>query len=612
MAVEITWNKTDPKALKNSTPYMPYFKPFAPADNLTRDTNKNSNIGTVCELNQTILNKKQSYLPAKPNKEAFGLWSDNISDDAGYFTVDNTPTLRIIFDKPISTAGLTLEFEQGDYAIDITLEWYKEPTVDTLIMSKHFFPDDNLYFCDNLVENYKMLYIKFNKTLAPKRFLKLTNIFYGEIINFTDKELIDCKVLEETSLTSEEISINTLNFTVYNKDNDFNFIKNPKSFGLIEANQPITINKDDVNYGTFYLQKANSDGHKQLEISAVDLMGKLESIPYNGGYFENKTVEFILTDFLEQNDLGAYDTYFDIAPEIENYELTGYIGKTTGRGLLHALSFASWGILDCSRSDKIRITERKKLAVGFSVDDDTLLMDSFKPEYQPRCDGVVISGPTHNLLVKSEVIETIKLDVGVHTRYYNGLYKDIYVVGEGVTVMEVGTTYVTIKTTVEDTNITIGGVKYELIETVNLEIGIHTRYYSEPYHDIQVGGATVIKVGSNFVTIESKGLNYGIVISGIKYSVSTIKFTAGDDRGKNVKILENIEFLSESNGQHIVNNLYDIYNNLNYNCKFEMLKTDILVSDVVDVGGARGYLSKLELDLLRGNLSKGGFIGTSI
>lgn len=555
MSINIKWSKINLDALGISNPYMPYFKPFAPAGNLTRDTNKSLNIGTLCELNQTILNKKQSYLPAKPNKEDFGLWSDNISDDAGYFTVDNIPTLRIIFDKPISTAGLTLEFEQGDYAIDITLEWYKEPTVDTLMMSKQFFPNDSLYFCDNLIENYKMLYIKFNKTLAPKRFLKLTNIFYGEIINFTDKELIDCKVLEETSLTSEEISINTLNFTVYNKDNDFNFIKNPKSFALIEQNQPISVFKGGENYGTFYLKKVQSDGYKKMEFNTIDLMGKLENTPYNGGRFKNMSVKFILTDFLEQNDLGAYSAYFDIAPEIEKYELIGYIGKTTGRGLLHALCFASLGILDCSRSDKIKISPRQKLQAGFNIDDSVLLMDSFKPEYQPRCDGVVISGSTYSLFPDREMIETIKLDVGVHTRYYN-----------------------------------------------------------EPYLDIQVGGvgATVIKRGTNYVTIQSTVADTGIVISGIKYSVSTIKFTAGDEHGKNVKILENIEFLSESNGQHIVNNLYDIYNNFNYNCKFEMLKTDILVSDVVDVGGARGYLSKLEIDLLRGNISKGGFIGTSI
>lgn len=555
MSINIKWSKVNVDALRISTPYMPYFKPFAPADNLTRDTNKNSNIGTVCELNQTILNKKQSYLPTKPSKADFGLWSDNISDDAGYFTVDNTPTLRIIFDKPISTAGLTLEFEQGDYAIDITLEWYKEPTVDTLIMSKQFFPDDNLYFLDNLVENYKMLYIKFNKTLAPKRFLKLTTIFYGEIVNFTDKELIDCSILEEASLTSEEISINTLNFTAYNKDNDFDFIKNPKSFRLIEQNQPISVFKDGANYGTFYLKKVQSDGYKTMEFSTIDLIGKFENTPYNGGRFKNMSVKFILTDFLEQNDLWAYDIYFDISPEIENYELTGYIGKTTGRGLLHALSFASLGILDCSRSDKIKISPRQKLQAGFNIDDSVLLMDSFKPEYQPRCDGVVISGSTYSLFPDREMIESIKLEVGIHTRYYN-----------------------------------------------------------EPYFDIQVGGVgtTVLKRGTTFVTIYSTVADTGIVISGIKYTVSTIKFTAGDEHGKNVKILENISFLSETNGQALADNLYYIYNNLNYNADFEMLKNGALVADVIDVGGARGYLSKLEIDLLRGNLSKGGFIGTSI
>ena len=130
----------------------------------------------------------------------------------------NQPTLTITFNGKFSSVGILLTFNllSGDYATGLNIKWYED---GHLLSSKDFSPDSSRYFCNNYVQNYNMLAITFKKTSKPYRPVFLTRIDYGIYRDFLSDELVTTDCIQEINAISENISINTLSFTVRTKSN---------------------------------------------------------------------------------------------------------------------------------------------------------------------------------------------------------------------------------------------------------------------------------------------------------------------------------------------------------------------------------------------------------
>lgn len=176
----------------------------------------------TCEKNQFALDGSFELMPEKLNN--MGWWSNQMSDENGNFT---TPlTMEINFTKPHSSLGLTFVFSKAkDYCNHLNLKFYGAE--EQLLSDKDFNPNDFYYVCNNIVENYTKIVITFYSTNNPYRYLKLYQIIYGAIKIFEGDNLISANILEEVDLLSSEVSINTLDFTVYSEEDEFNII-NPK------------------------------------------------------------------------------------------------------------------------------------------------------------------------------------------------------------------------------------------------------------------------------------------------------------------------------------------------------------------------------------------------
>ena len=79
-------------------------------------------------------------------------------------------------------------------------------------------PDSAQFTCFNEVENYDKLVITFRSMNHPYRYLKLSAVDFGFVRDFGPDELRNINLYQAVSSESEQVEINTLDFTLSSKD----------------------------------------------------------------------------------------------------------------------------------------------------------------------------------------------------------------------------------------------------------------------------------------------------------------------------------------------------------------------------------------------------------
>lgn len=290
--------------------------------------------------------------PDEPTENDFGLWSTSMSDEEGDFA--NPVLLVIDFTVPHSSLGLTFTFHEstGNYCNDMNIKWYDSS--NNLLSDKNFNPDNTIYFADNEIEDYKKIVITFNSTNKPYRYLKLSQLDFGQIKLFDSRDLVSTKVLEEIDPISSELRINTLNFTLYSKDAEFSVLNPQGIFKRLQQKQPLKVYEylDGLRkyMGTYYLDEWENEDEYNINMTGIDLVGVIDGTDFDGGVYENETADTIVSEIMTSAD-AEYELDSSLAGKV----LSGIISVCTHREALQQVAFAIGGIADCSRSDKIRI-----------------------------------------------------------------------------------------------------------------------------------------------------------------------------------------------------------------------------------------------------------------
>ena len=275
--------------------------------------------------------------PDTPENENFALWSLSMSDDEGLF--DTPPQLELNFSNFETAVGLTMLFSTmtGDYCNNLNIKWYQN---NILLADEDFEPNDPVYFCKRKVERFNKILITFNSTYKPYRYLKVEDIQYGISRTFSGSDLRSATLLEDLSLTSEELRINTFDFTLNNSSKtDFSFQKK----------QPMLLKRNQQLLGAFYIESATRKSDTLYDLKTVDLIGVLDKIPFAGGSYNNQSVSTIIANILGNSVPYVLDN------TIGAKTLTGTLKPCTKREALLEVLFATCAVADCSRSTTLNI-----------------------------------------------------------------------------------------------------------------------------------------------------------------------------------------------------------------------------------------------------------------
>lgn len=291
----------------------------------------------TCELNQFLLDGGQSVLHDDLTNVPLGLWSNQLSDDDGAFA---TPiTLTLTASGLYSSQGITLTFDPdiGVFATAVNIKWYNGTT---LLYDADFTPDSANYFCSEKVDNYNKVVLTFTAINFPHCRLKLRALDHGIIRTFAGRTLTDVSVIQECSPVSDEIAIDTMDFTLIG-DEDVNYV--------FKSKQPLTLYSDADLLGVFFVKSYERTADRIYAVASEDYMGLLDSVIFSGGIYTSANANELLAAIFT-----AANVPYDITG-IAGKTVTGWLPVCTSREAARQICFAVGAAVSTARSDKVRV-----------------------------------------------------------------------------------------------------------------------------------------------------------------------------------------------------------------------------------------------------------------
>lgn len=384
--IKITYEDVPVGALEESIAQTSNKQTFSDLSLLKQDINFDK-LSNPCELNQTILDNSQVDINFLDSK--FAWWSQSLSDDTGIFI--NHPVLQITFENLYTSPGITFTFDNNNnvFCSDLTVSWYRNTT---LIASGDFTPDMPVFFCEKKAQYYNKIIVEFKKMNMPYSFLKLQRVDFGAIREFTNSELKTVKIQEEISLISNELSINTLDFTIdSSKNTEYIFQKKQKT----------KITFDNQTIGVFFIDASQRHSKNIWVVSAYDYIGLLDKMTFNGGIYKNKNAFALANEILD-------DIPFEMDTNLRTKTVSGWLNIDTIRNSLLNLAFAIGAVVTTARNNKIIIKELSNDIKQIYTDSDIYVGDKF----ERRDKATQIQLTLHNYTAISETVELYKGDAG--------------------------------------------------------------------------------------------------------------------------------------------------------------------------------------------------------
>jgi hypothetical protein len=283
--------------------------------------------------------------------------SDWISDPANYEWIPiqeygkyiDAPTLTVKFNRKFTSVGLLLTFNtlSGDYSNHINVQWFSD---NELISSMDYEPDSVKYFCSNYVMLYDKIVITFLSTSKPNRPVFLSRIDYGIYRDFLSDEVRQISCLQEINAISENISINTMNFTVRTKSS--------VPFDL-QKKQKLSLYFNGGLIGSFYLKNGAKKSKTDYFMDSHDALGILDGNEYHGGIYTGQLVPSVISNIFEDEDFN-----YLLSDTFDNVKLYGYIPYTTKRNALVQIAFAIGAVVDTSNYDGVVIYPKQEAKTG--------------------------------------------------------------------------------------------------------------------------------------------------------------------------------------------------------------------------------------------------------
>ncbi len=269
--------------------------------------------------------------------------------------INKSPELTILFSQKFTSVGILLTFNMmsGDYCTKLRVKWYSE---GKLLSDMEFTPDSVRYFCSNYVQLYDKIVITFYETSRPYRPVFVTRIDYGIYRDFFADELLTTSCFQEVNAISENISINTLNFTVRTEtDIPFDFQKKQK----------LALYFNGHRIGNFYLKNGARKNRTDYQMDSHDAIGVLEGNEFAGGIYVGQTAGEVIGQIFDGEDFS-----YLLDEALSNIPLYGYIPYTTKREALVQIAFAIGAVVDTSNYDGVIIySQQTELSGAFTQSD---------------------------------------------------------------------------------------------------------------------------------------------------------------------------------------------------------------------------------------------------
>ncbi len=306
------------------------------------------------------------HIPPSQNKgdSELGWWSNDICDENGIF--NPYQALEFNFTEEHNSMGLTVTFDTlaREYASDFDIEVYR---LDDTLIHKEEVRNNNksTYVMVQALDNYGKIIIIIKKWAKSYRRVRITEVDFGIIKEYTDNKLITLNILEQINIAKEVIPSNEAMFTIDNSNKEFNIL-NPEGFYRflkerqeVKVEIGIEIREDEFEFiemGKFYLIDWQSDeGALTTTLIARDIFEILEGKEYTS--IANTDLYGLAEDILIKADVEKYC----IDKTLMNIPTLGFEKPLNSRKALQYLGIAGKAAIYQDRRGVLQIKQFKTL-----------------------------------------------------------------------------------------------------------------------------------------------------------------------------------------------------------------------------------------------------------
>lgn len=393
--------------------------------------------------------------PDNPEDYTWGIWSKSMSNGSGAFSTP--PVLTLTYSENHSSKGLVIEFNPygNNYCNSLNIKWYNG---STLLYSVDFAPYKWKYCCEKIVNNYNKIVLTFKSTNNPYRYLKIQNIQHGVVKDFGSDEIKSADLLEDIDLSGLTLPYNTLDFTVYSRDDNFNIFNPQGIYTLLQKKQQLALtgrkNGTEYNLGTFYVDEIEMQSDRLLSITAQDGVGVMDGTYFKGGIYSNKNAGDLIEELMTDAGFG-----YTLDSALASKTITGYLPIMSHKEALQNIAFAIGGYVTTARSGTINI----KAFPDLSSEAVTTLTRARKftgtiVKMRELVTGVDVTYHTYTKSAEAKEIKKVTLSIGENTVTFDSPVADL-TVSQG-TITESGANYCVI-TAASAGECTISGKQYD-------------------------------------------------------------------------------------------------------------------------------------------------------
>jgi len=357
------------------------------------------------------LTAARTWFPGDPENYTWGWWSTQLSRQDGSFA--NPPVLTTYFNHNHSSAGITLMF-YATLPRSVNIKWYA--LNGALLANRDFVPDTMTYFCDYQVENYGKVVITIPGMSAAQRFLRCVLILFGVLEVIDGRRVQKAEITEELDPIALTLPIQTMLLSFFTAGGRFSLLDPSGAYRLFQWKQQITayatVDGAHRPMGVYYLQEAAGMVDNVVDLSLVDSVGILDTLPYSGGIYDHVALVALLDELLEPEGM-EYELDHSFAGET----ITGYLPSGTKRQALQQIIFAIGAVIDTTRGEVIRIYPAP-LPVSRSIGPDRKIV-GHKVTLEELVTRVDVTAHAYHLNDEARELIKSELTAGQHTLHFS-------------------------------------------------------------------------------------------------------------------------------------------------------------------------------------------------
>ncbi len=406
------------------------------------------------------------------------------------------------------------------------------------------------------------------------------------LMEFSNEQVIDAVIVEEVNVLGIELPASVLEFKIVLYDESFSMFSG-EYYQQLKKRLPVMayemVNGESQFLGRFYLDEWKNTSEYEFEFRALDLVGVLGLLDYDGGFWSTATkMPVILAQVL--NPISAAYT-LDAA--LADVEVNGWIPPGNYREALQQICFAAGATVSTARSERILITPvyLPEVVYDIRVKDEMRMMQQAVKLESPVTSIELIA---HNYTQGTEEEEIFDedLEAGSHKIVFEKPYYNISVNGPGYTPFVLATE---------------GG------DYLTTEGGDY----------LEIGGEYVFGSNSLYLELSSAG---HVTITGYPWVDSKRAFTfretgiLSSENNNPIKI-ESATMIGMANAQTVLDRLRDFYRQ-RYTQDITLLPSEVKAGEVILTNVFYGNLllatvHKMDLNLTGGFIAKTSIRGIS-